>query len=117
MQNYETEEIPIKWEGKEAKVTVRELSFMEIKEAQQLATTLKTFGTQMQASFDQKAYDQSLLTKGIIQAPFGVNPENLKKIRYKDGLEILYKIKVLTGLEDEEKKTSNEKSEQGTTGG
>jgi len=116
MQNYETSEVPIKWEGKEASVTVRELSFMEIKSAQQAATTLKTFGTQMQASFDQKSYDQAVLLKGITKAPFAINPESLSKVRYKDGLEILRTIKILTGLEEEEKKSSSEKQSQEPSG-
>jgi hypothetical protein len=116
MQNYEMSEVPIKWEGKETSVTVRELSFMEIKEAQQAATTLKTFGTQMQASFDQKTYDQMILIKGITKAPFAVNPDNLRLVRYKDGIEILRIIKVLTGLEEDEKKTLKGKSEPDNSG-
>lgn len=106
---YETEELEVTWDGKPAKVIVRELGFAEVEEAMQKAMQIKAFGSTTQASFDQKAYNQFLILKGITSAPFTINSDSLTKIRYKDGKRILNAIQRLTGLDENEKKTSSEK--------
>jgi|GEM_PF-4196627 len=108
-------EIEITWNKEPTKVTVRALTFTEVDQIRKKAATIRAIGRVTQTDFDTAAYNQEMIFKGLKEAQFEINIPNITKFSYRDGLAILTEITMLTGLNEDEKKTLSGKPEEENT--
>lgn len=110
---YETNEIEIEYEGKPEKFTIRGLTFEEAETATEVATQFKFIGKTVQGTFKQKEFNMYVLKTGIVSGPAGFEPKEVGKLPAKVGKKLLEAIKILSNMDEEEKKVSGSEQELG----
>jgi len=95
--------IKIDWDGKDADVVMRRLSFGERNRLLQSATKISIFGGQEKIEVNQVALMENSLLKGIKSAPFEVNSTTIQNLDADVGNLLYQEFNVINNLTPEKK--------------
>jgi len=98
-------EIEIEWNGKKAIVRMKRLTFGELNQIQDLSADIKFFNGQPQVSLKQSVMREQSLLKAIVEAPFPISLEEIRKLDYAIGNLLFEEFSTLNSQEEKKNVT------------
>jgi hypothetical protein len=103
-----TKEIDIEYDGKPAKVKIKELTFGELNYISDATNTIKFIGKEPQVTTSLGKMKVTTLLKGIVDAPFPHATEgDIENISARLGNKILQEIESFNAIPEEKKDVSD----------
>ena len=75
-----TKDVNIEWNSKPAIVKLKRISFGDMNEINQEATQIKAVGNVPQVMVNHKILKEKSLLKGIVEAPFPIDIQNIQNL-------------------------------------
>ncbi|MFZ5985508.1 MAG: hypothetical protein ACOYWZ_00055 [Bacillota bacterium] len=97
------EEIEISWDNTKVKVKIDKLNFGDRNDAYRKAMKVTMLGNQPKADLDIYSLQEFFVLKGLKEAPFSINIDNIRKLDVPDAEKMYSIISRLTGITESEK--------------
>jgi len=103
----ENKKINIEWSGKKLVFVIRQLTYEEFNELESQTANLKIRGNKREGDIHSKPVRELMLLKGIMEAPFDITIQNIRKLPSPLALKLFDQINTFNSFDDQEKETSS----------
>jgi hypothetical protein len=111
-----TKDIPIEWDGKPDKVTIKKLTFGEINDIKQKAVVIRVVGNVPSATVNQKTLHEESIMKSLVHAPFTIGLKAVQDLDGETGEELWDECNEFSHISQEKKpKSPGPSGEEQTT--